>query len=83
MDLDNKVGETVENASVEADGKDVTNTYVTESAQYTEEQDASKEKMANMALGFGIASLFIVLFAIPSLIYGYEYKKQSAITEMV
>lgn len=81
MDLDNKVGETVKNASVEADGKDVTNTYVTESAQYTEEQDASKEKMANMALGFGIASLFIVLFAIPSLIYGYEYKKQSAITE--
>ena len=33
MDLDNKVGETVENASVEADGKDVTNTYVTESAR--------------------------------------------------
>lgn len=81
MDLDNKVDKSAENSSVEADGKDVTNTYVTESAQYTDEQDASQEKMANMALGFGIGSLFIVIFAIPSLIYGYKYKKQSAITE--
>ena len=68
MDLDNNnIDQTVENVSVEANGKDVTNAYA-DSSYYTDEpQNASQEKMANMALGFGIGSLFIVIFAIPSL----------------
>ena len=75
MDLDNN------NITVETNGKDVTNTYA-DSSYYTDEpQNASQEKTANMALGFGIGSLFIVIFAIPSLIYGYKYKKQSVTTE--
>ena len=60
MDLDNKVGETVENASVEADGKDVTNTYVTESAQYTEK----KWQIWHLVLASLRCLLFYLLFQV-------------------
>lgn len=79
---ENNVNRSTENTYIEADGKDVTDTYTADPTQYSNvPQTGTQEKIANMALGFGIGSLFIVFFAIPSLIYGYKYKKQSVTTE--